>query len=109
MFFFLIEQEFRLVLDGSESDEGDEGDAGASDDETGATGPPGQFTVIIYLCKTKFLLSITSYTVIFYFIIIVILLFLFCTVPPPSVVPVPDPSQADPAAAPHKNYFTSHL
>ena len=64
-FFFLIEQEFRLVLDGSESDEGDEGDAGASDDETGATGPPGQFTVIIYLCKTKFLLSITSYTVIF--------------------------------------------
>ena len=65
MFFFLIEQEFRLVLDGSESDEGDEGDAGASDDETGATGPPGQFTVIIYLCKTKFLLSIASYTVIF--------------------------------------------
>ena len=64
-FFFLSEQEFRLVLDESESDEGDEGDAGASDDETGATGPPGQFTVIIYLCKTKFLLSITSYTVIF--------------------------------------------
>lgn len=64
-FFFVSEQEFRLVLDESEGDEGDEEDAGASDDEAAATGPPDQFTVIIYLCKTKFLLCIASYTVIF--------------------------------------------
>lgn len=93
MFFFVNEQEFRLVLEESEDDGGDKGDSGAPDDEAEATDPPGQFTVIIYLCKTKFVLCITSYTVIFY-IIKVVLLFLFCTVPPPPAIPVPDPSQA---------------
>ena len=55
IFFLLSDQEFRPVLEeSSDSNEGDEGDSEASDDEAGVAGPPGQFTVIMHLCKINF-------------------------------------------------------
>lgn len=111
LFLFLLftsDPEFCLLLDSSE---GDEDNSGASDDEAGAAGPPGQFTMIInfYNNNIKVFLCIILY--IFYpnvKIIIFVLYSIFLFSPPPAAVPGPGP-EADPAAARHEYNFTFHV